>query len=255
MTAHQHGGITFLTMNDIRDKAALVTGASRGLGRALAERLSEEGARVVLVARREETLNDAVANIRRRGGVAHALTADLGDKHAVHPLAAAAAELVGPIDLLVHNASELGPTPLRPLLDTACEDLEHVLSVNLVGPFRLSKIVAGSMALRQRGTIVHVSSDASVNAYPGWGAYSVSKAGLDHLGRLLAAELAEHGVRVFSVDPGEMDTAMHRAALPDADPKTLLDPAAVASTIVAMIKSDGVVSGARLEVASFGGAS
>jgi NAD(P)-dependent dehydrogenase (short-subunit alcohol dehydrogenase family) len=243
------------SMNNVLDTAALVTGASRGLGRALAERLSEEGARVVLVARGEEALNEVVAGIRRRGGVAHALTADLADKHAVYPLAAAAAELVGPIDLLVHNASALGPTPLRPLLDTACEDLEHVLEVNLVGPFRLSKIVAGSMALRRRGTIVHVSSDAAVNAYPGWGVYSVSKAALDHLGRLLAAELAEHAVRVFSVDPGEMDTAMHRAALPDADPRTLLDPAAVASRIVDMIRSDGIASGARLEAASFGGRS
>jgi NAD(P)-dependent dehydrogenase (short-subunit alcohol dehydrogenase family) len=238
-------------MTNFQQTAALVTGASRGLGRALAERLAERGARVVLVARGKGALDEVVEGIRRRGGVAHGLTADLGDKHAVHPLAAAAAELVGPLDLLVHNASELGPTPLRPLLDTACEDLTRVLDVNLVGPFRLSKIIAGSMALRRRGTIVHVSSDASVNAYAGWGAYSISKAALDHLGRLLAVELEEHGVRVFSVDPGEMDTEMHRAALPDADPHTLLDPAAVARTIVRMIESNGVPPGARLEASSF----
>lgn len=238
-------------MENISDTAVLVTGASRGLGRALAERLAEEGARVVLVARGQEALKEVVAGIRRRGGVAHGLTADLGDKHAVYPLAASAAELVGPIDLLVHNASELGPTPLRPLLDTACEDLERVLQVNLVGPFRLSKIIGGSMALRRRGTIVHVSSDASVNAYAGWGAYSVSKAALDHLGRLLAVELAEHGVRVFSVDPGEMDTVMHRAAVPDADPRTLLDPAVVAAKIARMLANDRIVPGARLEASSF----
>jgi NAD(P)-dependent dehydrogenase (short-subunit alcohol dehydrogenase family) len=248
---HQQVGVTLSFMKDLDDTAALVTGASRGLGRALAEQLAEKGARVVLVARGEAALGDVLSGIRRRGGVAHALAADLGDKHAVHPLAAAAAELVGPIDLLVHNASELGPTPLRPLLDTACEDLERVLQVNLVGPFRLSKIVAGSMALRRCGTIVHVSSDASVNAYAGWGAYSVSKAALDHLGRLLAAELGEHGVRVFSVDPGEMDTAMHRAALPDTDPRTLLEPAAVAARILGMIVSDAIAPGARLEASSF----
>lgn len=242
-------------MNALGDTAALVTGASRGLGRALAERLAEEGARVVLVARGEEALNEVAAGIRDRGGVAHAVVADVGDKHAIHPLAAAAAGLVGPIDLLVHNASELGPTPLRPLLDTACEDLEHVLAVNLVGPFRLSKLVAGSMALRRRGTIVHVTSDASVNAYDGWGAYSVSKAALDHLGRLFAVELAEHGVRVFSVDPGEMNTTMHRAALPDADPRTLAEPGAVASRIVRMLTSDGIEPGARLEAAAFAEAS
>jgi NAD(P)-dependent dehydrogenase (short-subunit alcohol dehydrogenase family) len=233
------------------DTTALVTGASRGLGRALSEQLAETGTRVVLVARGDEALQEVVAGIRCRGGTAHALTADLGDQRAVHPLAAAAAELVGPIDLLIHNASELGPTPLRPLLDTACEDLERVLEVNLVGPFRLSKIVAGSMALRRRGSIVHVSSDASVSAYPGWGAYSVSKAALDHLGRLLAAELAEHGVRVFSVDPGEMDTAMHRAALPEADPRALLQPAVVARRILRMLASEGIAPGARLEASAF----
>ena len=155
--------------------------------------------------------------------------------------------MVGPIDLLLHNASELGPTPLRLLLDTECEDLERVLAVNLVGPFRLSRAIAGSMALRERGTIVHISSDASVNAYPTWGAYSVSKAGLDHLARLWAAELAERGVRSFSVDPGEMDTRLHAAALPDADPSTLARPAQVALRIVELIGSENVPNGGRIE--------
>jgi NAD(P)-dependent dehydrogenase (short-subunit alcohol dehydrogenase family) len=238
-------------MKDLQNQAVLLTGASRGLGRALAERLSAEGARIVLVARGEALLRELEATLRAQGGTAHALPADIADKEAIHPLAATAAELVGPIDLLVHNASELGPTPLRPLLDTDCEDLERVLQANLVGPFRLSKVVAGSMALRGGGTIVHLSSDASVNAYPGWGAYSVSKAASDHLARILAEELREHGVRVFSVDPGEMDTAMHRAALPDADPKALLDPALVAETIVGMLKSDQIQTGSRIEASSF----
>jgi NAD(P)-dependent dehydrogenase (short-subunit alcohol dehydrogenase family) len=123
-----------------------------------------------------------------------------------------------------------------------------VLAVNLVGPFRLSKIIGGSMALRGSGVIVHVSSDASVNAYSTWGAYSVSKAALDHLSRLWAAELDELGVRVFSVDPGEMDTAMHRDAMPDADPTTLADPENVAERIVLMVENAGTVpNGARLE--------
>ena len=99
-----------------------------------------------------------------------------------------------------------------------------MLDVNLVGPFRLSRVIAGSMALRGRGTIVHVSSDASVNAYPHWGAYSVSKAALDHLSRLWAAELGERGVRSFSVDPGEMNTEMHRARCPTPIAATLARP-------------------------------
>ena len=110
-----------------------------------------------------------------------------------------------------------------------------MLAVNLVGPFRLTKVIAGSMALRGRGTIVNISSDAAVEGYPRWGAYAVSKAALDQLTRVWAAELADSGVRLFSVDPGEMNTRMHADAIPDADPATLADPADVAARIVKLI--------------------
>jgi NAD(P)-dependent dehydrogenase (short-subunit alcohol dehydrogenase family) len=233
---------------------ALITGASRGLGAALARALAGRGTRVVLVARGEAELARSVASIREAGGEAHALVADIADKRAVYPLAGAAADLVGPIELLVNNASELGPTPLRLLFDTECEELERVLAVNVVGPFRLSKAIGGAMALRRSGTILNLSSDAAVNAYARWGAYSSSKAALDQLGRVLAVELAEHGVRVLSVDPGEMNTAMHRAALPDADPRTLLDPAIVAERIVALLGRDDLPVGARVELGGEGAA-
>jgi NAD(P)-dependent dehydrogenase (short-subunit alcohol dehydrogenase family) len=236
---------------DLKGKASMVTGASRGLGRALAEQLAAAGARVVLVARSETELAKATDAIVAQGGEAYGLVADVGRKEDVYPLVGAAAALVGPIDLLLHNASSLGPTPLRLLLDTECEDFSRVLETNLVGPFRLSKAVAGSMALRKTGTIVHISSDASVNAYENWGAYSVSKAALDHLSRIWAAELAERGVRVLSIDPGEMDTAMHREALPDADPATLARPAAVAARIVELLQSGMVPNGSRVEAQSW----
>ena len=238
---------------DIREIAALVTGASRGLGRALAVALAAAGARVVLVARGEAELAGVVAEIRAAGGVAYGLAGDVAEKEAAHRLAGAAASLVGPIDLLVHNASTLGPTPLRLLLDTDCEDLAAVLETNLVGPFRLTKIIAGSMALRGRGTIVHISSDAAVSAYPRWGSYGVSKAAQDHLSRTLAAELAGTGVRVLALDPGEMDTVMHRDAIPEADPATLARPSEVAARVVAIVRSDDAraPSGARLEVSSW----
>jgi NAD(P)-dependent dehydrogenase (short-subunit alcohol dehydrogenase family) len=152
--------------------------------------------------------------------------------------------------VLVHNASDLGPTPLRLLLDTECEDLERVLQTNLVGPFRFTKIVAGAMALRGSGVVVHVSSDAAVAAYPRWGAYSVSKAALDHLNRVWAVELASSGVRFFSVDPGEMDTEMHAAAMPEADRSKLLRPQEVAGRIAALIEdSSRIESGSRLVLA------
>ncbi len=230
---------------------ALVTGASDGLGAALARRLVRAGAKVVLVARGAERLEAVAAGLRAEGLQAHALPGDVGDKQAVYRLAGAAAALVGPIDLLVHNASTLGPLPMPLLLDTACEDLQAVLETNLVGPFRLTKAFAGSMALRGRGLVVHVSSDAAVAGYPRWGAYGVSKAALDHLGRVWAAELADSGVRVLTVDPGEMRTRMHADALPDADPSTLADPADVAARLVAIVThADRWPSGTRLEVAA-----
>jgi len=229
-----------------------VTGASRGLGAALGRALAAQGTRVVLVARGRAELEAVTTAIRTQGGEAHALVADVADKHAVHALAATASELVGPIELLVNNASELGPTPLRLLFDTDCETLERVLEVNVIGPFRLAKALGGAMALRGRGTIVNVSSDAAVEPYARWGAYAASKAALDQLGRVLAVELAEHGVRVLSVDPGEMDTAMHRAALPEADPATLLAPETVANRLVELLERGNVPSGSRVALSSWG---
>ncbi len=236
----------------LENKAVLVSGASRGLGAALASALARRGSRLVLSARDPGALEQVAAQIRERGGIAHALAADIGDKHAIYPLVGSAAALVGPIDVVIHNASTLGLTPLRPLLDGECEDLSRVLEVNLLGPYRLSKAVAGSMALRKGGLLVHISSDASVQAYPTWGFYSVSKAALDHLSRLWASELDEFGVRSLSIDPGEMDTEMHRAAVPDADPSTLLAPELVAERIVAILeRAETLPNGARLEAASW----
>jgi NAD(P)-dependent dehydrogenase (short-subunit alcohol dehydrogenase family) len=231
----------------IQGQGALVTGASRGLGRALAEQLAARGARVALVARDAGPLRDVVAAIRARGGDAHAIAGDIAAKDAIHRIAGQAQGLVGEIAIAVHNASTLGPTPLRLLLDTECEDLAQVLETNLVGPFRLTKVLAGAMAIRGAGVIVHVSSDAAVEPYARWGAYGASKAAQDHLSKILAAELEGTGVRVLAVDPGEMDTAMHAAAIPDADRATLQRPDDVAARIVQMIEDDArAPTGARL---------
>ena len=137
--------------------------------------------------------------------------------------------------------------PLRLLADTDCEDFERALQVNTVGPFRLIKAVIGSMVLRQGGVVVNISSDAAVEAYATWGAYSASKAALDHLTRIAAAEFGDTGVRFFSVDPGEMDTVMHAEAMPEAERDGLPDPREAAATITAMIEESGEINnGARL---------
>jgi NAD(P)-dependent dehydrogenase (short-subunit alcohol dehydrogenase family) len=218
----------------LNDRVALITGASRGLGRALAEQLGKRGVRVVMVARERSALDAARDTLRDMGISAHSISADVGTADP-HTIVATAQALVGPIDILINNASSLGPTPLRPLLDTDAEDLRAVLAVNLLGPFMLTKALVGAMALRGHGVVVNVSSDAAVEAYPAWGAYGSSKAALDHLTRIWAAELDASGVRVFGVDPGEMDTQMHADAIPDADRTTLAKPRDVASRIVELI--------------------
>jgi NAD(P)-dependent dehydrogenase (short-subunit alcohol dehydrogenase family) len=234
-------------------QTALITGGSQGLGQALATRLAERGVRVVIAARDFTSLEAHARVLRSRGFTAHALQADVAQKTDIYPLVAKASALVGPIDILINNASTLGPTPLAPLADTDCEDLERTLEVNLVGAFRLTKAVLGSMLLRKRGVVVNITSDASVQPYATWGAYGASKAALDHLTRIWASELPEAaGVRMFAVDPGEMDTAMHSAAMPDADRTQLAAPYDVAEHIADMITgANAPPHGARVEVATW----
>src|SRR5262245_4679486 len=233
---------------NVKGRSVLVTGGSRGLGAALGRELARRGARVVLVARGEAALEETVEAIRRAGGEAHGLVADVGSKEAVYPLVGSATALVGPLDVVVHNASELGPTPLRALAETECEDFARVMETNVLGPLRLTKAVVGSMVLRGRGLVVGISSDAGVEAYAGWGAYGTSKAALDHLLRTWAVELRDSGVRFLTVDPGEMDTAMHAEAMPEADRSSLKKPEEVAAHVTDLIESaDAIPSGARLE--------
>lgn len=234
-------------MLDYTGKSILITGGSRGLGKALALDLAARGARVALIARDQSELDKTVGAVRQSGGVAFGIAADVGAKKSIYPIVGQAAALAGPIDILINNASTLGPVPLRLLADTDCEDFERALQVNTIGPFRLVKAVVGTMALRGAGVIVNVSSDAAVEAYPLWGVYGASKAALNHLTRIAAQEFAGTGVRLFSVDPGEMNTRMHADAIPDADPASLPDPGVVAAKIALMIQhSDRIESGSRL---------
>jgi NAD(P)-dependent dehydrogenase (short-subunit alcohol dehydrogenase family) len=234
-------------MSELNGKSVLITGGSRGLGRALALKLAAKGAKVAIVARQKAELDEAVAEINWNGGTAFGIVADVGDKESIYPIVGQAAALTGPVDILINNASTLGPVPLRLIPDTDCEDFERALQVNTIGPFRLIKAVAGSMILRQMGLVINISSDAAVEAYPAWGVYSASKAALDHLTRIAAAELGGSGVRFISVDPCEMDTRMHAEAIPDADPASLQSPDTVAEQILLMIEhADEIENGARL---------
>lgn len=223
-------------MNSFTNKNVVITGGSSGLGRALALQLLEKGAKVAIVARSPEPLNA----LKQEYPALLTFQADVGDKQAIHPLAAAIQSQLGDVDLLINGASSLGPTPLRYLADTDCEDLEAVLQTNLIGPFRLTKALLPGMLLKQAGLVVNISSDAAVSAYPTWGSYSVSKAALDHLSRIFDAELQGQGVRFLAVDPGDMDTPLHRAAVPDANPADLRDPADSARALLALIEAQNV---------------
>lgn len=211
-------------------KRVLVTGGTSGLGRALAEELVARGARVAVVAR---TLRSLVPD----GAVG--IEADVAKKDDIYRIAAETLARLGGLDVLIHNASALGPTPLRLLADSDCEDFSQVLETNVVGPFRLTKALLPTFLLQGSGTVVTISSDAAVSAYPRWGFYGVSKAALDHFARIAHAELAEHGVRFLAVDPGDMDTPMHAAALPDADVTTLKAPRTAARQLLSLLEEPG----------------
>lgn len=215
-------------------RVALVTGGSQGLGRAVGESLAAAGARVVLVARTAATLDEAVLRIRGAGGSAWGIAMDVSAPDAAARLLGEAAALTGgPVDLLIHAAGTLGPVPMPALQDLEPGAFEHVLLVNLVAPYRITRAALGGMSLRGGGDVVFISSDAAVSAWPGWGAYGVSKAGVDHLARSFAVEAED--VRFWALDPGEMDTAMHAAALPDADPASLRRPGHVSRAILARL--------------------
>lgn len=222
-----------------------VTGGTSGLGLALVQQLTELGARVAFVARGEERVREVARDLRRTRRGSHGIVGDVSAKDQTHPIALQMNAALGGLDVLIHNASSLGPVPLALLADTDCEDLEAALATNLLGPFRLTKALLGSLVASAASAVenenaapsvvVHVSSDAAVTPYASWGAYGASKAALVHLGRIWHEELREHGVHVIDHDPGDMDTPLHALAVPDADPATLKDPAESAREIIERI--------------------
>jgi NAD(P)-dependent dehydrogenase (short-subunit alcohol dehydrogenase family) len=231
---------------DIRQKGILITGASKGLGAALAGELASRGARLALVARGRERLHEIVSAIRASGGEAHAIEADVGDKESTYVIAGSAAALLGEIEVVIHNASTLGPVPMRLLLDTACEDLERVAEVNWVGPFRLTKALVGPMLLRGRGLVVEISSDAASVPYPRWGAYGASKAALDHLTRVWAAELEARASSSSRSIRARWTPTCTPLRCPTPSAARSRGPADVARRIADLIASDSFASGARL---------
>ena len=212
-----------------------ITGGTSGLGLALVRELLSRGARVAFVARTRERVEQVV----QENPGAHGIVGDVSVKNDIYPMAIQITGELGGLDVLINNASTLGPTPLPMLSDTECEDLEQVFATNVFGPFRLTKALMGALAASARegrgAVVLNVMSDAGISAYPRWGAYGSSKAALHQLSRIWNEEHAGEGVRFLSLDPGDMDTPMYHAAIPDADPATLKRPEVSAREFVEAI--------------------
>ncbi len=209
-------------MWQVGGKVVLVTGASRGLGRALVETFAERGAHVAFCARTAEPLMELEAELLRRGVRAMAAPCDVGREADVLRLVRRTVRRFGRIDALINNASVLGPRV--PMAEFPTASWKQVLSANLTGTFLMSREVVHVMLRQGGGSIVNVSSSLGIKVKPAWGAYVVSKWGLEGFSRMLAEELRGTGVRVNVVDPGAMRTAMRAAACPNEDPMTLPTP-------------------------------
>ena len=204
----------------LRDKVVMVTGASRGLGRALTLAFAEEGANLVINSRNSDSLDPVAKEAEDAGAEVLAVPADVSVQADVEGLVNAAVDRFGRIDVLVNNAGLLGPRV--PIVEYPEDEWRKVLEANLTGPFLLTKALIPHMP--EGGSIINVTSGVSIQGRPRWGAYSVSKFGMEGFTQILAAELEERGIRANSVDPGGMRTEMRAAAYPDEDPNTLVTP-------------------------------
>ena len=217
-----------------RGHVAIVTGASKGLGRAVAGELARAGISLVIDARGADELARAERELSQLVPVV-AIAGDVADGAHVHALVEAAERRFGRIDLVVNNASSIGRSPLPALDQLSPAVFDRIFTTNVYAPLHLIQHALPVMRRNGGGTIVNVSSDAAVEAYAGWGGYGAAKAALEQMSRVLAIELHGGGVTVIVADPGDMDTELHRAAVPDADAAGLADPRDIAPALLRAI--------------------
>ncbi len=220
----------------MEQQVVFITGASQGLGAELARGYARKGSGLVLTARTAQSLSEIQRELEAVTNVV-SIAGDVSDDRHVHTLVDAAQERFGRIDILINNASTLGMSPMSRLEKLGPDVFRNLMEVNVRAPLHLLQHILPAMRERASGSIVNVSSDAAVQAYAGWGGYGASKAALEHLSRILAEELAESGVRVLVIDPGNMNTQMHREAEPGVDLSDLPHPKDVAPIVIAAIRA------------------
>ncbi|AHY47725.1 Dehydrogenases with different specificities (related to short-chain alcohol dehydrogenases) [Rubrobacter radiotolerans] len=236
-------------MGRLQDKVAVITGASKGLGRALAKAYAAEGAKVVANARSEESLREVVREVEESGGEALAVAADISKAEGARRLVEAAVERFGRIDVLVNNAGLLGSRV--PLADYPEDEWVEVIEANVNGPFFVTKYATPHLS--EGASIINLVSGASVGARANWGAYSVSKFAVEGFSGNLALELKDRGIRVNAVDPGGMRTDMRAAAYPEEDPETKITPEENTEVFLYLASDDSrEVTGERFKAQEFG---
>lgn len=239
------------TTNRLQGKYILITGASQGLGKQLAIDFAQAGsAGIAIIARDGEALRKLQQNINEISPQTQvlAISADLTKQEDIErAIAATLNEFNGRLDVLINNASSIGISPMPYLLDYPLEDFRNVINTNLIAPFLLIKKALPAM-IENGGSIINVTSDAGVTGYPGWGAYGISKFGIEGMSQTWAAELEDSDVRVNWVDPGDMNTAMHRAAEPEEDPNQWANPAELTEVFIYLASEDSRhVNGQRFQ--------
>ncbi|MGG0669950.1 SDR family oxidoreductase [Sporosarcina koreensis] len=227
----------------------MITGASKGLGRALTLAFAKQEARLAICARGEELLHKVELEARDLGAEVVAVNADISNTKDVERFVSIAEEAYGRVDVLINNASVFGPGPTL-LVDYPDHNFEEVLRVNTMNPFLVTKRVLPGMLTRNKGRILTITSEAGKTGFAEWGAYGISKFAVEGLTQTWADELSETGISVCMVDPGEMDTEMHRIAVPDCDYE-LGDPNDVANVFVSIALNESMeVNGMRFEAQS-----
>jgi NAD(P)-dependent dehydrogenase (short-subunit alcohol dehydrogenase family) len=232
-------------MMEQQRRVALITGASRGLGLEIARLFARREMPLVLTARGAAALHAAADELREQTDVVW-LAGDVANPDHAEALVRVGMERFGRIDVLVNNASSIGSSPMPELEAYPLDLLGEVMRVNVLAPLHLAQLVLPQMRARGSGVIINLTSDAAVQGYPTWGGYGASKAALEQLSRVLAAELAGSGVRVYAVDPGDMNTQMHREAEPGVDLSHLPGPEVPAPAFLRLV-GDETASFGRFE--------